>query len=87
MAIKKNLGTRTKSSVRTPEGQRKHRAEQAARAILAGRGDWNANWDRIERHLRDIPTKQCDFMGLEIPYGGIIRCWPDPVAESASEES
>ena len=87
MTIKKNVGTRTKTSVRTPEEQCKHRAEQAARAILAGRGDLHTNWDRIERHLRDLPRKRYDFMGLEVPGGVITRCWPDPVAESASEES
>jgi hypothetical protein len=87
MAIKKNLdtrlknlGTRLEPRVRTPEEQRKHRAEQAARAILAGRGDWYNNWDRIEPHLRDLPTKRHDFMGLDIPSGVVTRCWPDPVA-------
>ena len=83
----KHVGTRLDPKQRTPEERRRHRAEQAARAILAGRGNRHNNWDRIERHLRDLPAKRYDFMGLEVPGGVITRCWPDPVAESASEES
>lgn len=50
--MKKNLGDRPRPIVRTPEQQRKHRAEQAARAILAGR-NVGTNWARIARHLVD----------------------------------
>ena len=88
IGTKKNVGTRTKTSVRTPEDQRKHRAEQAARAILAGRGDWHANWDRIERHLRDLPVKIGFFAGLAIPEAIQESVWPTPapVAEETVEE-
>lgn len=78
--MKKNVGTRTRPIVRTPEQQRKHRAEQAARAILAGRNR-EQNWARIERHLADIPSKPSDFCGLEIPEPIEARLWPDPVEE------
>ena len=81
----KKSGHRLRPRVRTPEEQRKHRAEQAARAILAGRGDLHTNWDRIERHLRDLPRKRYDFMGLEVPGGVITRCWPEPVKVEAAE--
>ena len=81
--MKKNVGTRTKPTVYSPEEQRARRAKQAARAILAGR-KYDENWDRIERHLRDLPAKRYDFMGLEIPGGAITRCWPDKPAEPAT---
>lgn len=79
--MKKNVGTRTAPIVRTPEQARKHRAEQAARAILAGRGNREANWERIERHLINVKTKPSDFCGLEIPEPIEERLWPEPVAE------
>lgn len=83
--MKKNVGTRQKPRIRTAEEQRKHRAEQAARAILAGRGNREANWERISRHLRDLPSKRYDFLGLEIPGRLLTECWPDPpAAESAA---
>jgi hypothetical protein len=78
MTTKKNVGTRTKPSVRTPEEQRKHRAEQAARAIAAGRGDRHTNWLRIERHLRDVPGKVGFFAGLAIPEAIQESVWPTP---------
>ena len=83
--MKKNVGTRTRPTVRTPEQRRKHRAEQAARAILAGRGNREANWTRIERHLVDVKTKPSDFCGLEIPEPIEERLWPEPVVETAPE--
>jgi hypothetical protein len=82
MTIKKNVGTRPRPKQRTPEEQRRHRAEQAARAILAGRNREH-NWLRIERHLRDCP-KQSDFMGLAIPAGAVMRLWPEPPAPTES---
>ena len=83
MTTKKNVGTRPRPKQRTPEEQRRHRAEQAARAIKDGRGNRDANWDRIERHLRDCP-KQSDFMGLAIPAGAVMRLWPEPPAPTES---
>lgn len=78
MTTKKNVGTRPRPKQRTPEEQRRHRAEQAARAIKDGRGNWDANWDRIERHLKDCKDKRHDFMGLDIPAGAVMRLWPEP---------
>lgn len=84
--MKKNVGTRTRPTVRTPEKQREHRAEQAARAIRAGRGNREANWTRIERHLRDVKAKPSDFYGLAIPEPITARLWPAPVEEPPVEE-
>ena len=85
--MKKNLGDRPRPIVRTPEQRRKHRAEQAARAILAGRGNREANWTRIERHLVDVKTQPSDFCGLEIPEPIEERLWPEPVESPAAVES
>ena len=58
--MKKNTGTRLKPRVRTPEEQRKHRAEQAARAIRSPRlypltaERRSANWARIARCFVDF---------------------------------
>jgi hypothetical protein len=53
MTTKKNVGTRPRPKQRTPEEQRRHRAEQAARAILAGRGERDKHWERIARSFPD----------------------------------
>ena len=93
MTTKKNVGTRLKPRVRTPEEQRKHRAEQAARVIAAGRGDWHINWLRIVRHLRDVPVKIGFFAGLAIPVAIQESVWPTPPpsekapAETVAEET
>lgn len=71
----KNTGHRTTPRVRTPEEQRKHRAEQAARAIAAGRNEEH-NWLRIERHLRDVPVKLGYFAGMAIPEAIQESAWP-----------
>lgn len=75
MTTKKNVGTRPRPSQRTPEEQRKHRAEQAARAIAAGRNEEH-NWLRIERHLRDVPVKLGYFAGMAIPEAIQESVWP-----------
>ena len=53
--MKKHVGTRTKPTVYSPEEQRKRRAAQSARAILAGRGDREKHWERIARCFGDVP--------------------------------
>lgn len=80
----KKSGHRLRPRVRTPEQQRLHRAEQAARAILAGRGDREANWLRIERHLADGPKVEV-FRGLTVPAEMVARLWPEPVKAEAAE--
>ena len=83
--MKKNVGTRTRPIVRTPEQQRKHRAEQAARAILAGRNREH-NWLRIERHLRaDYAEKVGNFGALAIPEAIQESAWPTPEPTPAAE--
>lgn len=77
MPTLKKTGTRPTPTARTPEEQRKHRAEQAARAILSGTGNREANWERIARFLADCP-KRSTFAGLDIPEDIIARVWPDP---------
>lgn len=77
MTTKKNVGTRLRPRVRTPEEQRKHRAEQAARAILAGRGNREMQWIRIARHLRDV-SKSLTFAGMSIPDAISASAWPEP---------
>ncbi len=73
--MKKTTGTRLRPTVRTPEDQRKHRAEQAARAILAGR-NVGTNWARIARHLVDL--KPCaEYLDLPIPAETLA--WVKPV--------
>ena len=59
---KKLTGKRPRPTVRTPAEQRKHRAEQAARAILAPLRLYPltdhqraANWERIARCFSDLP--------------------------------
>lgn len=79
--MKKNTGTRIRAIVRTPEKQREHRAEQAARAILAGR-NVGTNWSRIARHLVDGPACT-EYAGLAIPpqtLAWLIPVWAPPVA-------
>ena len=73
----KNVGTRPCPKQRTPEQARQHRAEQAARAIAAGRNREH-NWLRIERHLRDVPVKVGYFAGLAIPEAIQESVWPTP---------
>ena len=55
---KKNVGTRPRPKQRTPEQQRQHRAEQAARAHIAGRNrDKNAERViRIGKEMEAIST-------------------------------
>ena len=93
MTIKKNVGTRPRPKQRTPEEQRRHRAEQAARAILAGRNRQH-NWLRIERHLRaDYTGKVGYFETLAIPEAIQESVWPTPPpsekapAETVAEET
>jgi len=85
--MKKNVGTRPLPIVRTPEQQRKHRAEQAARAILAGR-NVGTNWARIARHLVDGPAVT-EYAGLSIPpetLAWLTPVWtPTVVIEPATE--
>ena len=94
MTIKKNVGTRTRPIVRTPEQQRKHRAEQAARAILAGR-KYEENWDRIGRCFADFASAEqatgwAHNMGLAtVPLHLLDAAFPpapeqEPVAEEPS---
>lgn len=85
MTTKKNVGTRPRPKQRTPEEQRRHRAEQAARAILAGRNREH-NWLRIERHLRaDYTGKVGYFEALEIPEAIQESVWPTPEPEPTPE--
>ena len=72
----KKSGHRTSPRVRTPEQQRLHRAEQAARAIERG-VNREANWRRIERHLADGPKVEV-FRGLTVPAEMVARLWPEP---------
>lgn len=75
MSTKKS-GHRLRPRVRTPEQQRLHRAEQAARAIERG-VNREANWRRIERHLADGPKVEV-FRGLTVPAEMVARLWPEP---------
>lgn len=79
----KKYGHRTSPRVRTPEQQRLHRAEQAARAIERG-VNVEANWLRIERHLADGPKVEV-FRGLTVPAEIVARLWPEPVKVEAAE--
>ena len=72
----KKSGHRTSPRVRTPEQQRLHRAEQAARAIERG-VNREANWRRIERHLADGPKVEV-FHGLTVPAEMVARLWHEP---------
>ena len=78
MLIKKNVGTRPRPKQRTPEEQRRHRAEQAARAIKAGRGNHEANWLRIARHLADYGVRFGYYADLAIPEAIQESVWPTP---------
>ena len=79
----KKSGHRLRPRVRTPEQQRLHRAEQAARAIERG-VNREANWRRIERHLADGPKVE-SFRGLTVPAEIVARLWPEPVKAEAAE--
>ena len=79
----KKSGHRLRPRVRTPEQQRLHRAEQAARAIERG-VHREANWLRIERHLADGPKVEV-FRGLTVPAEIVARLWPEPVKVEAAE--
>jgi len=83
--MQKNVGTRPRAKVRTPEQHREHRARQAARAILAGRNR-EANWARIERYLRDIPERRGYVLDLQIPEAIVARVWPTPPAPEQPAE-
>ena len=76
---------RPRPKQRTPEEQRRQRAEQAARAILAGRNREH-NWLRIERHLRaDYAEKVGNFGALAIPEAIQESAWPTPEPTPAAE--
>ena len=78
MTTTKNVGARPRPKQRTPAEQRRHRAEQAARAILAGRNQEH-NWLRIERHLRADRTEKVNYFGmLAIPEAIQESAWPTP---------
>lgn len=53
MSITKPTGKRTRKRILSPKQSREKRAAQAARAILAGRGDRDANWTRVARCFPD----------------------------------
>lgn len=53
MSITKPTGKRTRKRILSPRQSRWKRAAQAARAILAGRGDRDANWTRVARCFPD----------------------------------
>ncbi len=91
--MKKNVGTRPRPIVRTPEQARKHRAEQAARAILAGRGNRDANWARIGRCFADFASAEqatgwAHNLGLAtVPLHLLDAAFPPaPEPESIAEE-
>ena len=87
MTIKKNVGARLEPRVRTPEEQRKHRAEQAARAIKAGRGNREANWLRIARHIADYGVRFDYYADLAIPEAIQESVWPTAAQTAAQTES
>lgn len=53
MSITKPTGKRTRKRILSPKQSREKRAAQAARAILAGRGERDKHWDRIARCFTD----------------------------------
>ena len=53
MSITKPTGKRIRKRILPPKQRREKRAAQAARAILAGRGDRDANWSRVARCFSD----------------------------------
>lgn len=53
MSITKPTGKRQRKRILSPKQRREKRAAQAARAILAGRGDYDANWSRVARCFSD----------------------------------
>lgn len=58
MSITKPTGKRQRKRILPPKQRREKRAAQAARAILAGRGDRDANWSRIARCFSDYGSAE-----------------------------
>ena len=58
MSITKPTGKRQRKRILPPKQRREKRAAQAARAILAGRGDRDANWSRVARCFSDYGSAE-----------------------------
>ena len=58
MSITKPTGKRQRKRILPPKQRREKRAAQAARAILAGRGDRDANWSRVARCFLDYESAE-----------------------------
>ena len=58
MSITKPTGKRQRKRILPPKQRREKRAAQAARAILAGRGDRDANWSRVTRCFLDYESAE-----------------------------
>lgn len=56
MSITKPTGKRQRKRILSPKQRREKRAAQAARAILAGRGDRGANWSRVALCFSDYES-------------------------------
>ena len=94
MSITKPTGKRQRKRILPPKQRREKRAAQAARAILAGRGDRDANWSRVARCFSDYGSAEAavtfaDTLGLAtVPAHLLEKAFPptpEPTPEPATE--